>query len=108
MSFPCAKSSEGAVARKSAAAVRRNRAGSTLMRRRHCIRRCSIFVARREHVMIDMAHFLDLHPQFDDFDLIKARHIVGAVTLLALAKGDAIGQPYELAVRAAVRPTSSA
>src|ERR1700741_251957 len=108
MSLPCAKSNEGAVARKSAVAVRRNRAGSTLMRLRHCSRRPFFCDARGEDGAVDSAHFLDLHPQFDDFDLVETGHIVGALALLALAKRDAIGQPDELPVRAPVRPSSAA
>src|SRR3954447_17836841 len=106
MSLPWAKSSEGAVARKSVAAVRRNRAGSTLMRLRHCSRRPFICDARGKDGPIDMAHLLDLHSQFDDFDLVEAGDVVGALALLALAKRDAIGQADELPMRARVRPST--
>src|SRR5260370_39140561 len=74
---------------------------------RHCIRRFFFFglpPAHGCHSGVDAAHFLDLHPKFDDLELIQPRHLVGAMTLLAFAEGDSVGQPDELAVRAAVSP----
>src|SRR5450755_2411861 len=111
MSLTCAKRSDGAAARTSAAATRRSAAlsggndgvvlrepsaaalrrsgaGSTLMRRGHCIRRHLISGACREHCVIDVAHFLDLHPQFDDLELVDPGLLVGPIALLPFAQSD--------------------